>query len=106
MGVELADQPAIWIIAALVLAVCWPIAQSLRHEKLHPIAAYLLFVSVMFLVAALVFMVVIRVAAALMSPTALEGAGVAVAISLLSLLPGFFAARWIVRRPQIRRMPK
>jgi uncharacterized membrane protein len=106
MGLNLTSQPVAWIIILVLLVACWPISQSLRHEKLHPVAAYLLFTSVLALVAALVFFVLIRIASAVFEPSALEGAGPAIAITLLSLVPGFVAARWIVGRPQWRRMPK
>lgn len=106
MGLDFSSQPVGWIIILVVLVACWPIAQSLRHEKLQPLAAYLLFTSVLILVAAAVFWVLIWGGRALIGASALEGAGPAVAITLLSLVPGFLAARWIVRRPQWRRMPK
>lgn len=106
MDFGLTSQPVAWIIVVLVLVLCWPIAQSLRHEKLHPVAAYLLFISVLGLVAAPVFWALIAGASAMFGPAALEGAGAAVAIIVLSLVPGLAAARWIVRRPQWRRMPK
>ncbi|SDC03625.1 hypothetical protein [Ruegeria marina] len=102
----LSDQPTAWFIAILALAACWPIAQALRHEKLHPLAAYLLFTSLLVLVSAAAFWILIRVASTVFAPGALDRTGFAVAIILLSLAPGFAAARWIVRRPQWRRMPK
>lgn len=95
-----------WIIAILVLALSWPVAQSLRHDKLRPLAAYLLFTSVFVLVAAAIFLLAVRLGAALLGVEAMEGPAAAFIVLLLSLVPGFAAARWIVRRPQERRMPR
>lgn len=106
MAFNLASDPLVWGLVLLALVACWPIAQSLRHQGLHPMAAYLLFVSVLTLVAAPVFWGLILGASALFGPAALEGAVAAVVIIFLSLLPGFAAARWIVRLPQWRQMPK
>ncbi len=105
MGFDLA-QPAAAVAGLLVLAGCWPLAQALRNDKLHPVAAYLLFVSVLGLVSAAIFAVLLRGAMAFLGPAALESAGAAVAITLLSLAPGLAAARRVVRRPQRRRMPR
>ena len=106
MTTPAADQPVIWVIALLALAACWPIAQTFRHEKLHPLAAYLLFTSLFALVSAAVFQVLIRIGIAVLPPGALEEPGLAIAIVLLSLAPGFAAGRWIVRRPPWQQMPK
>jgi hypothetical protein len=106
MGLDISAQTIAWIVSVAVLVGCWPLAQTLRHDKLQPLAAYLLFTSVLALVAAPVFWIALRLAAAWLGRAALEGAVPALAITALALLPGFFAARWIVRRPQWRRMPK
>jgi len=106
MTFDLTNQYISWMIVLITLAACWPIAQSLRHEKLHPLAAYLLFVSVMALVSAPVFWVLLLIGNTLVGPANLEGVAPAVIIVLVSLVPGFVAAQWIVRRPQVRRMPK
>ncbi len=103
---QLAAQPAAWIMALLLLIACWPISRALRHEQLHPLAAYLLFTSMLVLVSAIVFFVLLQAAAATLPPGALEGAGPALVVALLSLLPGLIAGWLVVRRPQIRRMPK
>jgi len=103
---DLANQYIAWIIVVITLVASWPVAQSLRHEKLHRFAAYLLFVSVLALVSAPVFWVLLLVGSTFVGPAGLEGVGPAVIIVLISLVPGSAAARWIVRRPQVRRMPK
>lgn len=99
-------QPVVWIIVLLVLVACWPMSQALRHERLRPVAAYLLFTSVLVLVSALMFMVLVWGALALAGPALLEGAAAAAITLVLALVPGLLAARWIVSFPQARRMPK
>lgn len=106
MESETTTHPVVWIVAPLVLAACWPLAQSLRHERLRPVAAYLLFTSVFALVSGLAFAVLLPLAGALLGVEALEGAGAAIVILALSVLPGLAAARWMVSLPQRRRMPK
>lgn len=106
MGFELVSQPVAWIIALILLVACWPLSQRLRHERLQPLAAYLLFTTVLVLVSAIVFWVLVLGASALMPPASLEAAGAALVIGLLSLAPGLALAVWIVRRPQTRRMPR
>lgn len=101
-----ASQYWAWVIAFVALVACWPLAQVFRHEKLRPLAAYLLFVSVLALVSAAVFWLVLLVAGALVGAGRLEGSGPAAIVILVSLVPGLAAARWVVRRPQVRRMPK
>ena len=101
-----ADQPVIWLIALLALVACWPIAQAFRHDRLHPLAAWLLFTSVFALVSAAAFRVLIGIGSAVLTYGALENPALAAIIVLASLAPGFAAGRWIVRRPQWRKMPK
>lgn len=93
-------------IALVVLAACWPLAQRFRHEKLRPLAAYLLFVSVLALVSSAVFWLVLAIGGALVGADRLDGMAAAAIVILVSLVPGFGAARRIVGRPQVRRMPK
>ena len=106
MGFGVIYHPVAWIVALIALVICWPLSQTFRHEKLHPLAAYLLFTSVLFLVFSLVFWTLLWCASLLIGAAALEGVGTAAVITLLSLVPAFVAAFWIVRRPQTRRMPK
>lgn len=106
MSMALVNQPVAWIIVLLALVLCWPLAQSLRHEQLRPVAAYLLFTSVLVLVTAPVFLALAWIATLLLPAGAAGGTVTALVTLLLSLLPGLAAARWIVRRPQNRRMPR
>ncbi|MFC6671561.1 hypothetical protein [Marinobacterium aestuariivivens] len=106
MSASLLSEPLAGLLALLVLALCWPLSQALRHEKMRPLAGYLLFVSLFGLVSALSFRVLLWLAVLLLPPAALEGMAAPVILALLSMVPGLIAARWIVRRPQQRRMPK
>jgi len=106
MDASSALQPMAWIAALLVLVACWPISQALRHPRLRPLAAFLLFTSVLALVSAGIFWALLLIVGALFGAAALEGPVAAVVIVLISLLSGFAAGRAIVRRPQVRRMPK
>lgn len=106
MNTALTNPTVIWVIALVLLVACWPVAQRLRHDKLHPVAAYLLFTSMLLLVSTTVFWVAIWVASLIFAPNTLESAVLAILIVVLSLAPGFVAGRWIVRQPQVRRMPK
>ena len=53
MAYDFSGVSIAWAAAALVVALCWPISQALRHERLRPIAAFLLFTSAFILVAAI-----------------------------------------------------
>lgn len=99
-------SPFVWIAVIVLLAIFWPLAQSLRHENLKPLAAYLLFTSVFALVSALIFSLAVWIGRALL-PEAMMLAPMAASVTLLvSIVPAFSAAFWIVRRPQVRRMPR
>lgn len=94
------------IAALLILVVFWPLAQRLRHDRLSAIAAYLLFTSVFALVGAGVFMLLFGLGVVLLPQGAMDGPLAASVTVLLVLLPALAAAVRIVRRPQIRRMPR
>lgn len=106
MNTAFTNPIVIWVIALLLLVACWPVAQRLRHDNLHPVAAYLLFTSMLLLVSATLFWILIWIASLIFAPNTLESAVLASVIVVLSLAPGFVAGRQIVRRPQVRRMPK
>ncbi|SIO47442.1 hypothetical protein SAMN05444722_2412 [Rhodovulum sp. ES.010] len=99
--------PPILLIAAVVLlAACWPFAQRWRHPDQRPLAAYLIFASVLALVSAPPFWL-ISVLAQLLLPGGVPTAGLtAVAVALVSLGAGVLAACRVVRRPPRRRMPR
>lgn len=100
-----ASTPLVWLIAIAVIAACWPLAQSFRHEKLRPLAAFLLFASMMALIGGLIFFGLVWLLAAA-SPGTQLGTITTLAILLVAIVCGFFAGRWIVSRPQSRRMPR
>lgn len=106
MIAELAYQPAVWFLAVLALAACWPAAQAQRHAEMKPLAAWLLFTSMLAIVGGLSFSALALIAAALFGGDALGSGGPAFVILLLALAPGVMAGRAAVRRPQRRRMPR
>ena len=99
-------NPLVWIAPIVLLVLFWPISQQLRHEKLQPIAAYLLFTSVFALVGAVVFMLALWAGATLLPQGAMAGRLAAGVTVLLAVLPALGATVWIVRKPQKRRMPR
>lgn len=102
---DLVVTPLAWIIAVAAIAACWPLAQAFRHEKLRPLAAFLLFVSMLALVGGAVFLgLTWLLAMASRAPDI--GTAPTLGILLIALVAGFFAGRWIVGKPQSRRMPR
>lgn len=99
-------HPVVWIGVILVIVGFWPLAQRLRHEKLRPVAAYLLFTSTFALVGGAVFMLLVLAAGALLSRGTMSGMPAAAIVAVLAFGAGLAAARRIVRNPQIRRMPR
>lgn len=102
---NLVVTPLAWIIALAIIAACWPLAQRFRHEKLRPLAAFLLFVSMLALVGGVVFLGLTWIVT-LASPATPMGTVPALGILLIAVVAGFFAGRWIVSMPQSRRMPR
>jgi hypothetical protein len=99
-------NPLIWIAAIVLLVLFWPRAQRLRRRELAPLAAYLLFSSVFALVGAAVFMPAVRIGIAVLPEGAMRTTAAPPIVLLVATVPAFLAARLVVRRPQIRRMPR
>ena len=99
-------NPLVWIAVIVLLALFWPIAQMIRHDKLKPLAAYLLFTSVFALIGGAVFLLTLWAGVAILPADAMAGPIAAAVTVLVAILPALAAAAWIVRRPQIRRMPR
>lgn len=106
MGTEYAYQPGIWLAALIVLALAWPISQRFRHERLRPLAAYLLFTSVLTLVSGLLFMMFVWAGRIFLTSSVFEEPAAGVVITVLSILSGAAAGWFAVRFPQERRFPK
>lgn len=106
MAYDFSGVSIAWAAAALVVALCWPISQALRHERLRPIAAFLLFTSAFILVAAISSAILLLGGSLLLPAGALDGIGPAAVVGSISLLAAFGAAFWIVRSPQRRRPPQ
>ena len=98
--------PILWIAGLLILALFWPLASRVRHQRLKPLAAYLLFTSVFALVSAAAFVLLLGAGLAFLPEQTMEGPWAAGIVGLLAALPAFAAAVLVVRRPQIRRMPR
>ncbi len=100
---DLALEPVAWLVGALLIVGCWPLAQGMKHPDQSPLAAFLLFASLLALAGAAVFRgLVWLVALAGFDAGPVTGT----AIMLAALLAGTLAGRWIVRRPPRRRMPR
>lgn len=99
-------HPFAGIVAIVLLLLFWPLAQRLRHDKLSPLAAYLLFTSMFALVGAAVFMLALWIGMALLPPGAMDGPTAATITGIIAIASAFAAANWIVRRPQTRRKPR
>lgn len=99
-------NPLVWIAAIFLLVAFWPLSQRLRHERLRPLAAYLLFTSVFALVGAAAFMLAVWIAQALLPEGAMRAPLAAPVVLVVAVVPALVAAIRVVRRPQDRRMPR
>ena len=89
-----------------ILVLCWPLAQAWRHSEMRPVAAWLIFASVLALAGAVSFQVLLGLVL-LILPAAVAGhwltGGV---VGLMALALAVLAARRVVRRPPWREMPR
>lgn len=97
-------QIVAWLAVLALLVVSWVLAQRWRHERLQPLAAFLLFTSAL----ALVLVAVFSALAWLLTLLFPQGVGTVVTILILivAALAGGLAGRLIVRNPQWRRGPR
>lgn len=103
-----ADAPLILVLAILAaaLVLAWPYAKHIRHPRQRTLAAYLIFLSVFALVGAALFMAIVGLAALAGLTDALGRPVPAMLALLVVLVPAFFAAREVARRPPRQRMPR
>lgn len=94
--------PLFLLIALLMLAGCWPLAQALKHRDQSPLAAFLLFASVLGLVAAAVYFALTWLVTLLVGT---PGLAIGVICLIAAVLAGAAAGWQVVRRPPRRRMP-
>ncbi len=99
-------NPLVWIAPIVLLVLFWPLAQRFRHDKLNPIAAYLLFTSVFALVGSGAFTVAVWIGVRFLSAGTMKGPLAAAVAILIAVLPAFAAAVWTIIRPQKQRMPR
>jgi len=99
-------MPLFWLAILAGLALCWPLAQCLRHPRQRPLAAWLIFTSALIGVAAVLFSALVAIAMQVLPPGAAESGATALIVLVLALAPALAAAGWLVRRPPDRRMPK
>lgn len=100
------SNPLILVAAIILLGLFWPLAQRLRHKDLKPLAAYLLFTSVFVLVGSAVFVLIFWINLAVLPEGALRSPVAMTFVLLIAAVPAFVAGFLVVRRPQIRRMPR
>ncbi|KZY47413.1 hypothetical protein A3731_29885 [Roseovarius sp. HI0049] len=95
--------PLILVIALLATGACWPLAQKMKHPDQAPLAAFLLFASVLGPVAAAAYFVLTWIVTLLAGTT--PGPGTGVVCLVAAALAGGTSARQVIRRPPRRRMP-
>jgi len=92
----------VWL-GLFILAV--PIVRRIRHPDQRPFAAYLIFVMIFTVTAAVLFAILSSVAVALGLSQALERVVPAVVFLLLVFGPAFALAAWQAGKPRWRKSP-
>ena len=92
----------VWLIL-FILAI--PVVQRIRHADQRPFAAYLIFVMIFTVAAAVLFGVLSSLAVALGLSQALERFLPAAVFLLLIFGPAFALAVWQARKPRWRKSP-
>ncbi|MBI1396878.1 MAG: hypothetical protein GC151_12935 [Betaproteobacteria bacterium] len=87
----------LWL-ALLLLAI--PYTRRARHPSMRPLAAYLLFVTILSLCSAVLYFTFIWLLTAFDLGASLSGPAVATILFALVLIPAFLIARWQLRRPK------
>ena len=93
--------PLVW---AMLLVASWPYVQRVRHAGMPPLAAYLIFVSTLSALAAVLFGMMTALAAASAPVSILNRPAGIVAFLVIGFVPGMLMGRWLIQRP-VRRMP-
>lgn len=100
------STPLVWLALVVVVLAGWTVAQRLRHPDQRPLAAFLIFTSVVIGVAAVVFSGAVAVAVLLLPAEAAASPVTGGIVLALALAPAFALAARIVGRPPDRRMPR
>jgi hypothetical protein len=92
----------ILVLWAVLLLAAIPYTLHVRHPSTHPLAAYLVFVSVFTLCAAALFIVLTGLLSIWLRPGILSQPAGALAFLALVFIPAFFVGRWQLRQPRSR----
>lgn len=92
----------IWLVL-LVAAI--PYIKRIRHPAQQPVAAYLIFLFMFVIVSSVLYGLLGWLASILGMGPMLARTGPAIVFLLLVLLPAFFAATWLARKPPWRQPP-
>ncbi len=87
------------LIGVAILLAAVPYVRAARHPDSKPLAAYLIFVTVLSVVGAGLFWLALTIAAMLLEPASLSQSWVAFLIIALIAAPAVLAARWAITRP-------
>ena len=94
------------IVAGIVILVAaMPYTRRIRHPRQKPFAAYLIFVSVFVVTAAVLFRLLAQLASKLGLGAVLDAPGPALLFLILVFLPAVALATWLARKPPWRRGP-
>jgi len=93
------------LLGAGLLIAAIPYVRKIRHPEQKPLAAYLIFVSVFLVVAAVLFRLLLWLATRLALEAALDDPGPALLFIALVFLPAVAAAAWQARKPPWRSGP-
>lgn len=88
-----------------LLAAAIPVVASVRHPDQKPLAAYLIFITVLVVVTIVLFNILVWISAILkLGIDATTGEGFVI-LFVLALVPALMLAIWQTRKPAMRRGP-
>lgn len=93
------------ILAVVILVVALPYVARIRHPSQHLLAAYLIFTSVFFVTAMILFSLFGWIAARLDLAGYLSEPGPGLILLMLVFVPAFALASWQARKPSWREGP-
>ena len=93
------------VIGLLLFALAVPYVAWIRHPEQKPLGAYLIFVSLFAVTAAVLFAAIATLANTLGVAAILENPVVALLFIVLVLVPAIAVASWQARKPPWRRGP-
>lgn len=93
------------VVGLLLLGLAVPYVARIRHPEQKPLGAYLIFVSLFAVAAAILFTALASLADTLGVAAALENPVVAFLYIVLVFVPAIALATWQARKPPLRRGP-